>query len=91
MASLNGFKSYAVSFGETTDTELQMCLDAAIGWATNAGIDEMDDDPLYDMLVYRLAVFYHDHRGFPDRGNDAEMIGINGIALQLRKAGIEES
>ena len=84
MVSLNGLKKYAVSFGETSDDELNLCLEAAVAWCENAGVYADPDNRLYDLLVYRLATFYHDHRGFPENGKDADMIGIGGIVLQLR-------
>lgn len=85
MVSLNGLKKYAVSFGETSDDELQLCLDAAAAWCENAGVSAPEtENRLYELLVYRLATFYHDHRGFPENGNDAAFVGINGMVLQLR-------
>lgn len=87
MASLAGFRSYAVIGSEETDAELSLCLQAAMAYAENAGVPEPEDDnALYDMLVYRLAMFWHDNRGFPDKGNDALFVGCTGLILQLRNA-----
>ena len=85
MASLSGLKTYGgVDLGDVTDAELSMCLEAAIAYCANSGVAEMDDDALYDLLVYRLATFYQIHKGFPDNGRDADMVGITGMILQLR-------
>lgn len=87
MANLAGFRSYAVIGSEETDAELTLCLEAAKAYAKNAGVAEPeDDDALYDLLVYRLAMVWHDNRGFPEHGNDAPFVGCNGLILQLRNA-----
>ena len=85
MVSLDGFMGYAVIAGDTSGQECKLCLEAAQAWCANAGVSEPEEDnPLYDLLVYRLATYYHDHRGFPENGRDAEFIGITGMVLQLR-------
>ena len=87
MASLEGFKGYAVSAGDLTDAELQLCLDAAKEYFKNAGVAEPgESNALYDLGVYRLATFYADNRGpLPNGGGyDALPCGIQGIVVQRR-------
>ena len=84
MANLNGLRGYAVIGAEESDTELNLYLEAAMAYAANAGVPEPDDDDaLYDLLVYRIATFYHDHKAFPEQGKDADYVGVNGMILQL--------
>lgn len=90
MASLEGFKGYAVSAGDLTDAELQLCLDAAKEYFKNAGVAEPgESNALYDLGVYRLATFYADNRGpLPNGGgSDALPYGIQGIIIQLQVGG----
>lgn len=87
MADLAGFRQYAVISSGESDSEAQLCLQAAVAFAKGAGVSEPSDETLsalYDLLVYRLATFYHDNRSFP-KESDAEYIGIGGMILQLRE------
>lgn len=87
MASLSGFRNYAVDCGDLTDEEMQLCLDAAKGYFKNAGVEEpAATNALYDLGVYRLATFYADNRGplTAGGGNDALPYGIQGIIIQLQ-------
>lgn len=84
MADLAGFRRYAVIGDEESAAEVELCLEAAMEYAKGAGVPEMDDSALYDMLVYRLATFWHDNRSFP-KENDASFVGINGLIIQLRE------
>lgn len=86
MASLEGFKEYAVLGGDLSDGELQLALDAAKGYFKNAGVDEPEEDnALYDLGVYRLATFYTDNRGpLLSGGLIHPPWGVQGIILQLR-------
>ena len=87
MANLAGFRSYAVYGSDETDAELTLCLEAAKAYAKNAGVSEPTTaNALYDMLVYRLAIFWKENRGFPENGTDAPFVGCNGLILQLRDA-----
>lgn len=92
MADLTGFRNYAVIGSDETDGELNLYLEAAMAYADNAGVPEPDyDNPLYDLLVYRIATFYHDNKGFPDGGIDASYLGINGMIIQLGGSGYGQS
>ena len=87
MASLQGFKAYAVEAGDISDAELQLFLDAAVEWFRGAGVETPTEaNALYDLGVYRLATFYLDNRGPLSDGSGREALpyGIQGIALQLR-------
>lgn len=85
MADLNGFKRYAVSFGDLLDEELNLCLEAAREYFRNAGVPDGLESPIYDLGVYRLAAYYVDNRlPSPDGGGDNVPYGIQGIILQLR-------
>ena len=85
MADLAGFRQYAVIGGEESDSELSLYLEATMAYVQGAGVPEPEDDnPLYDLLVYRLATFYHDHKAFPEQGTDALFNGCNGMIIQLR-------
>lgn len=85
MATLAGFRRYAVIGDEESDQELTPLLEAAMAYAEGAGVPEPEEDnSLYDLVVYRIATFYHDHKAFPDVARDADLIGVNGMLLQLR-------
>lgn len=87
MASLSEFKSYAVGYADATDSELDLCLRAAMDYFENSGVHEpLEDNPLYDMGVYQLATFYFDKRNSIGMSAAAKEIpyGVNGIILQLR-------
>ena len=85
MASLAGFRAYAVVAADETDEELEICLEGAKEYVRRAGVDEPGEpNRLYDLLVYRLATFYKDNRAFPQSDHDAAYVGINGMILMLR-------
>ena len=85
MADLAGFRAHAVIGDEETNAELNLYLEASKAYAAGAGVPEPDDDDaLYDLMIYRLATFYHDHKAFPEQGKDAEYVGVNGMIIQLR-------
>ena len=64
MVSLEGLKRYAVLGPGGDDQTLQLCLDSAIHWFENAGVDAHHTaDPLYELGVYMLALHWYDNRG----------------------------
>ena len=84
MADLWGFRQYAVIRDNNNSDEVQLCLDATLAYAKGAAVPKPEGpSALYDMLIYRIATFYHDNRSFSGV-DDAEFIGINGLILQLR-------
>lgn len=86
MADLAGFRAHAVLGSDESDAELQLCLDATKAYVKGAGVPEPETpNPLYDLLVYRLAAFYVDNRSFPDKAKDAEFFGCNSMIVQLRE------
>ena len=86
MADLAGLKAWAVIGSDETDGELSLALGAAKQYAANAGVSEPESQNLlYDLLIYRLAGFWLDHRGFPEIGTDAAYVGIQGMIIQLRE------
>ena len=91
MADLSGLIDYGVLDGDVNTAAAQLCLDAAIRWFENAGVPEpADSDPLYDMGVYRLAIFYYYSRDPMGAVNFAAPppFGIQGIVLQLKETGV---
>ena len=85
MADLTTFKAVAVVDSDVPDTVCQLALDAAVEYLEGAGVPAPEStSALYDNAAYRLGAFWLDHRGFPERGSDAEFFGIGGIIHQLR-------
>lgn len=88
MADINGLRDHAIIDADTSDSSLQLYLDAAKRYFKNAGVAEPEEsDALYDLGVYQLAAFYHDKRiPLGDTiGKDELPFGINGIILQLKE------
>lgn len=85
MATLDGLKRYAV-VGPGGDTAtLELCLAAAIQWFKAAGVKEPDDDnALYDIGVYMLALRYYDQRGVVGDKTTPLPLGVMSIMHQLR-------
>ena len=93
MASLEGFKAHAVLDGEYTDQQLQLYLDAAMGYLKGAevtapGASEIADHPLeaslYDLAAYQLATHYCERRGMVGENPADEVVGVQGIIWQLK-------
>lgn len=87
MVSIESFREWAVIDGDVNDTSVELALMAAKNYFANAGVPEPEEDnPLYDLGVYRLATHYVDNRGPVTSGTGADNIpyGITGIILQLR-------
>ena len=70
------------------DIEVVACADSVaqpVEYLEGAGVPAPESaSALYDNAAYRLGAFWLDHRGFPERGSDAEFFGIGGIIHQLR-------
>lgn len=87
MAGILGLRDYGAYGDETSDSMLELCLNAAKEWLLRAGVAEPSgEDALYDLAAYRLAVFYVERRGMVDFGvgTDAAPQGVQGIVHQLR-------
>lgn len=64
--NVTAFKAYARLSPDDTDPTAQLCLDAAVQHAHDAGIsDALDEnnDPKYALYIYALALHYHENRG----------------------------
>lgn len=92
MASVDGFRLHAVIDGDADDEELQLYLNAAMGYLNRSevpcpGASEVEKYPLeaglYDMAVYQIATHYYERRGMVGDGVAAEVFGVQGIIHQL--------
>lgn len=85
MATLEGLKRYAV-VGPGGDTAtLELCLAAAQEWFRGAGVDPPDNDnALYDIGIYMLALHYYDQRGVVGDKIAELPLGVMSIMHQLR-------
>ncbi len=77
---------------ESDDPELKAYLDAAVALCTNAGVAYRENDPLYDLLILKLAAQEYDNRamgnmaGEPDKAEEARQRMLNAFVLNLRYA-----
>jgi len=83
MANLQGFKEYART--DDDDISLKGVLIASKKYVEGAGVPEQQDNELYDVLVYMIALNWYENRGVAtgDRINDIPF-GATNILLQLR-------
>lgn len=66
MLNFEGFCDYA-KIADTTDKTAQLCFDAAVQAARDAGIPGWlfeDGHPVLELYVYALALHWYDNRGF---------------------------
>ena len=93
MASLEGFKEHAVLDGEFADQQLQLYLDAAMGYLKESevaapSLSEARAMPLaaslYDLAAYQIATHYCERRGMVGDNPSAEVFGVQGIIHQLK-------
>ena len=88
MANVQGMMSYGYFADAEFDRETaQLCLDAAKRYLRNADVREpVEEDPLYDLGVYMLAMHWYDHRGVAEVGSVSGEIqhGIQAIIHQLK-------
>lgn len=80
MLNLEMLKRFAGVNAE--DTVLEGCLDAAIAWYTNAGVERAGNNRLYEFWVCNLAAWMYDNRG----GNAEIPQAIIASVHQLREA-----
>ena len=75
-----------------SDPELEAYMNAAVAWCANAGVPYRANDPLYDLLIYKLAAQEYDVRalgnmsGEPDKAEEARQRMLNSFILNLRYA-----
>lgn len=63
MPNISDLKRYAVVDSSEDDFVLGKCMAAAERYLVNAGVlVPTEEDPLYDLCVYQLAVHYYDNR-----------------------------
>ena len=91
MVNLPIFRAYGAFNAEEADTELQLYLDAAKETLARADVAERRASPLYDMIVYRIALDMHDNRGVSGDPVQAYPIGVQSAVHQLRYAPPEEA
>lgn len=75
-----------------SDPELEAYMNAAVAWCANAGVPYRANDPLYDLLILKLAAQEYDNRamgnmaGEPDKAEEARQRMLNSFVLNLRYA-----
>lgn len=84
MADIEGFRAHAVVDGDQTDDELELYLNAAIGYLDHSGVTEREDDALYDLACYQVATHYLERKGMVGDPPGADPFGVQGIIHQLK-------
>ena len=89
--SIDELKRYAGLSPDGDAATLTLCMRAAMKWFENAGVvaPTEEENPLYNLGVYQLALHYYDNRGVLDssgtlRGSDNLPFGVLSIMNQLR-------
>lgn len=90
-ATAEGLKRY-LRVQTDSEEELTEYLYAAIAYCRNGGVAYREDDPLYDLLIYKLAAQEYDNRGLSAAGTDMRSAEenrqrmLNSFMLNLRYA-----
>lgn len=85
MPNISDLKRYAVVDSSEDDFVLGKCMAAAERYLVNAGVlVPTEEDPLYDLCVYQLAVHYYDNRGALSDKAEQLPFGVTSIIHQLR-------
>ncbi len=86
--TISGMRSYGYATAETWQEEVAtLCLNAAKKYFANGGVPEpAEQDALYELGVYMLAMDWYDNREVQVIGTVKETLahGLNSIILQLR-------
>ncbi len=89
--NIDDLKRYAGLGPDGDAATLALCMRAAVKWYENAGVTApiAEENPLYNLGVYMLAVHYFDNRGVMDssgtlRGDNNLPFGVMSIMHQLR-------
>lgn len=87
MVDINVFKKYLGLMPDDSDTEIaQLCLNAAVSKAKNAGIPFDSENAMRDIFICGLAGYWFDNRNLApvgqDNGDTQRM--INAFILELR-------
>lgn len=93
MPDIDALKRYAVVDDDDDVQTLQLCMDAAIDWFRDAGIEGTPTARQYDLGVYMLATHYFEFRGvvYADsrssvsKANEMIPMGVYSMLHQLRK------
>ena len=84
MPNIEDLKRYAVVDPTEDSRVLENCMAAAVRYFKNAGVPAPEeDDPLYDMGIYQLAVHYYDNRGATGEQQAPLPFGVSSIIRQL--------
>lgn len=81
---------------DSLNQELTAYLNAAVAFCANAGVPWRDADPLYDLLILKLAAQEYDNRGLGFAGSDTRSSEetrqrmLNSFMLNLRYAAAEQ-
>lgn len=89
---LTTVKAYMRIDGSEDDAIIEALYSAAVLYLKNAGIEEPSgDSSLYDLVVWRLTLYYYDHRDGVSNKDDYP-IGLRAKINQLKLMGdIERS
>ena len=93
MADVSGLREHAVLDGDVTNAQLELYLNAAMGYLKGAGVVEPSgseagasplEADLYDLAVYQVATHYYEQRGLIGQSVAPEVFGVQGIIHQLQ-------
>lgn len=94
-ATVDKLRTY-LRLPEEADGELAAYLEAAIAYCSNAGVPPRAADPLYDLLILKLAAQEYDNRGLGFAGSDnrtseeTRQRMLNSFMLNLRYVADEQ-
>lgn len=84
MPNIHDLMRYAVVDPAEDSRDLEMCMAAAQRYFDGAGVPApAEDDPLYDLGIYMLAVHYYDNRGGVGDKTEELPFGVGSIIRQL--------
>ena len=96
MVTVASFREYLNPAPDTSDTQMEMWLNAAKSEARTAGIKEFKSNAQYDLFIYALGAWYYDNRGMQVSGTyqatalDTKKRITDSYVLQLRYAKEDE-
>lgn len=84
MPNIDDLRRYAVVDPAEDSRDLEMCMAAAQRYFANSGVPVPEnEDPLYDLGIYMLAVHYYDNRGGVGDKTAELPFGVCSIIRQL--------
>lgn len=93
MVTVANFREYLNPAPDTSDTQLEMWINAAKSEARTAGVPEYKHNAQYDLFIYALGAWYYDNRGMQVSGTyqatalETKKKITDTFVLQLRHAG----